>query len=61
MLIGVLPVAGGLTLGWAFIASAMEMANPDATFSGVTWFGITALLAITIASLLLGLVLMGLW
>jgi len=61
VMMGVLPVAGGVTLTWAFVASAMEMADPEATYSGVTWFGVTAPLGITIASLILGLVLMVLW
>jgi hypothetical protein len=61
VLIGVLPVVGGLVLTWAFIASALDMADPEMTYSGVTWFGVTAPLAITIVSLLLGLVLMILW
>jgi len=61
LFMGLVPLAGGVVLAWALIASAMEMADPEATYSGVTWFGMTAPLAITIGSLVMGMVLMILW
>jgi amino acid transporter len=58
---GILPVAGGLVLTWAFVQSVIDLSNPENSYSGVEWFGVSVPLAITIASLILGLVLMVLW
>jgi len=61
LLMGVLPVLGGLSLTWAFVQSTMDLADPANSYSGVSWFGVSVPLAITIASVVLGLVLMVLW
>jgi amino acid transporter len=61
LFMGILPVAGGVVLTWAFVQSVVDLANPENSYSGVSWFGISVPLAITIASLVMGLVLMVLW
>jgi amino acid transporter len=61
LLIGVLPVLGGLALTWAFIQSASDLADPANSYSGIAWFGVSVPLAITIVSFILGLVLMVAW
>jgi hypothetical protein len=61
LFMGILPVAGGVVLTWAFVQSVVDLSNPENSYSGVSWFGISVPLAITIASLVLGLVLMVLW
>jgi amino acid transporter len=60
-LIGVLPLAGGVALTWAFYQSVVDLADPANSYSGASWFGVSVPLAITIASFILGLVLMLLW
>ena len=61
LLIGVVPLLGGLALTWAFVKSAIDLADPANSYSGVDWFGISVPLAITIISFLLGLALMLAW
>ncbi len=61
VLIGVLPVSGGLVLTWAFVQSFIDLADPANSYSGAEWFGISVPLAITIISFALGLVLMVAW
>lgn len=61
LLMGVIPVLGGLGLTWAFIRSVVEMADPANSYSGVTWFGLAVPLAITVISAILGVVLMAAW
>jgi amino acid transporter len=61
LLIGVVPLLGGLALTWAFVKSATDLADPANSYSGVDWFGISVPLAITIISFLLGLALMLAW
>jgi len=58
---GVLPVAGGVVLAWAFIRSAIDMADPANSNTGAAWFGVSVPLAITILTFALGLVLMVVW
>jgi hypothetical protein len=58
---GVLPLAGGLTLTWAFVQSVIDLSDPANSTTGVAWFGVSAPLAITIAFTVLGLILMVLW
>jgi amino acid transporter len=61
LMIGILPVLGGIALTWAFVQSALDMADPANSYSGVAWFGVSVPLAITIASFIIGLVLMIAW
>jgi amino acid transporter len=59
--IGILPVAGGLALTWAFVQSVINLSDPANSNSGVTWLGVSVPLAITIAAFVVGLVLMIAW
>lgn len=61
LLIGVVPVLGGIVLAWAFVRSAFDMADPANSYSGETWFGMAVPLAITVITFVLGLVLMVAW
>jgi amino acid transporter len=61
LLVGVVPVLGGLTLTWAFVQSVIDLSDPANSYTGASWFGVSVPLAIAIASLILGLVLMALW
>ncbi len=61
LLVGVLPVLGGLALTWAFVQSVTDLADPANSYSGIAWFGVSVPLAITIISFVLGLVLMIAW
>jgi amino acid transporter len=61
ILIGVVPVLGGLALTWAFVQSVIDLSDPANSYTGADWFGISVPLAIAIASLILGVVLMVLW
>ncbi len=58
---GVLPLAGGIVLTWAFVQSVIDLADPENSDSGVSWLGVSVPLAITIVSLVIGLVLMVAW
>jgi amino acid transporter len=61
LLIGVLPVLGGLALTWDFVQTASDLADPANSYSGIAWFGVSVPLAITVVSFILGLVLMIAW
>ena len=61
LLIGVVPLLGGIVLAWAFVRSAIDMADPANSYTGESWFGVAVPLAITIITFALGLVLMVLW
>jgi amino acid transporter len=61
LLIGVLPVAGGIALTWAFVQSVIDLSNPENSYSGVEWFGVSVPLMITLISFVAGLVLMFAW
>ncbi len=58
VLIGILPVMGGLILTWAFVQSVVDLSDPANSEFGVDWFGLGPPLAITIAFALIGVVLM---
>ena len=58
---GVLPVAGGVALTWAFVQSVINLADPANSNTGVTWFGVSVPLAITIIAFILGVILMIAW
>lgn len=61
LFMGVVPVLGGVVLAWAFVASAIDMADPANSYSGADWFGVGMPLAITIATFVVGVILMVLW
>jgi amino acid transporter len=61
LMIGLVPLLGGLALTWAFVKSAVDLADPANSYSGIDWFGVSVPLAITIASFILGLALMLTW
>jgi amino acid transporter len=61
VLIGLLPLLGGIALTLAFVKSAIDLADPADSCSGISWLGVSVPLAITIASFVLGLVLMVAW
>ncbi len=61
VLMGLIPLAGGVVLAWAFVRSAIDMADPANSYTGADWFGISVPLAITILTFALGVVLMVLW
>jgi amino acid transporter len=61
VLMGILPLAGGIILTWAFVQSFIDLSDPANSYSGISWFGVSAPLAVTIAFLVLGLVLMIAW
>ena len=41
LLIGVLPVLGGVVLTWAFVQSVIDLSDPANSYSGVAWFGVS--------------------
>ena len=57
---GVGPMLGFLILGYVFVRSCIDLADPASSEAGVAWLGVGAPLAIGILSLVTGLVLMGL-
>ena len=61
LFMGVVPVFGGVVLTWAMVQSVIDLADPASSYSGQTWFGMAVPLAITVISLVLGLVLMAAW
>jgi amino acid transporter len=58
VMLGVLPVAGGVMLTWAFVRSVADLADPANSTSGEAWFGLGPPLVITIAFAILGIILM---
>lgn len=58
---GILPLAGGVMLTWAFVQSVIDLSDPANSYSGVSWLGMSVPLAVTVAFLALGLVLMVAW
>ena len=59
--IGVAPALGALMLFWAFGKSAIDLAKPENSDSGDSWFGLGPPLVIGIGLLILGIPLMFLW
>ncbi|MBX6765426.1 MAG: APC family permease, partial [Rubrobacteraceae bacterium] len=57
LLMGIVPVLGGLMLTWAFVEEVINLSNPKEAYSGAV-FGIGVPLFIGIVSLLIGVVLM---
>jgi amino acid transporter len=58
---GVGSALGALMLGWVFVKSVIDLANPANSTSGQSWFGVGAPLGIGILTGLLGIVLMIAW
>jgi len=61
LLAGLGPSAGCAALGYVFVRSCIDLADPGGSGSGEAWLGVGAPLAIAILSLVTGVVLMGLW
>jgi amino acid transporter len=61
LMIGVLPLLGGLILTAVFVKSVIDLAAPANSESGDSWFGLGPPLVIGVGFLLLGVVLMILW
>lgn len=56
---GLLPLLGGLMLGYAFVQSAIDMYDPE--YGATVFFGVGGVFVIGVGSLAIGLVLMALW
>lgn len=61
LLIGVGPVLGAAMLLWLLVASIRDMADPENSYSGVSWFGLGPPLVIGIGIALTGVVIMVVW
>jgi amino acid transporter len=61
LFIGVAPLIGALLLSFLFVRSAIDLADPDASYSGGSVLGLGVPLVIGGAFLILGAVLMLLW
>ena len=61
MLIGLGPVVGAGLLIWLLVESVSDMADPENSYSGVSWFGLGPPLVIGIGIALVGVVLMFVW
>jgi amino acid transporter len=59
--IGVAPVIGALMLAYLFFRSMVDLANPDASYSGGSFLGLGVPLIIGLGFLLLGVILEILW
>ncbi len=58
MLMGVLPLVGGISLTWAFVQSSIDLSNPANSVSGDSWFGFGPPFVITVVFAVLGVALM---
>ncbi|MCB5169831.1 APC family permease [Streptomyces bambusae] len=61
LLIGVGPVVGALLLGWLLVESVTDMADPENSYSGVSWFGLGPPLVIGIGIAVAGVLVMLFW
>ncbi|MGR8009341.1 APC family permease [Streptomyces hypolithicus] len=61
VLIGVGPLVGSALLVWLLVESITDMADPENSYSGVSWFGLGPPLVIAIAIAVTGLVIMFVW
>ncbi|MGW1766932.1 APC family permease [Streptomyces sp. NPDC002073] len=61
VLIGIGPVVGALLLGWLLVESVVDMADPENSYSGVSWFGLGPPLVIGIGIALTGVLVMLFW
>jgi amino acid transporter len=60
-LVGLLPLFGGITLGYVFVKSVWDMTNPDYTSEGTSWFGVSPVLWLGLGVFLLGIPIMYWW
>jgi amino acid transporter len=58
IMVGLAPLLGGLILAWVFIKSCIDLADPENSESGDSWFGLGPPLVIGLGFLLFGVVLM---
>ena len=61
ILIGVAPLIGAGMLFYLFAKSAIDLSDPEDSYTGQTWLGVGPPLVIGVGFLLLGFVLMILW
>jgi amino acid transporter len=61
LLIGVGPVIGSVLLIWLLIRSISDLNDPEASYSGVAWFGFGPPLVIGVGIFVVGLVFMVVW
>jgi len=61
LFIGVAPLLGGGLLAFLFVRSAIDLSDPEASYSGTGVLGMGVPLAIALFFLLLGLILMFIW
>jgi amino acid transporter len=59
--VGLLPLLGALMLTWVFVKSLIDLANPENSESGASWFGLGPPFVIGGVLLLMGIPLMYLW
>lgn len=59
LLIGLAPALGAAMLGYVFVKSCINLADPANSESGTSWFGVGPPLLIAVIFLVLGIVLMG--
>jgi hypothetical protein len=60
LLLGVAPTLGALMLTAIFVKSGIDLAKPELSGSGTSWFGVGPPVVIAVACLVIGLVLMAL-
>ena len=58
IMVGLAPLLGALILAWVFIKSCIDLADPENSESGDSWFGLGPPLVIGLGFLLFGVVLM---
>jgi amino acid transporter len=61
VLVGVLPLVGGLSLAFIFVWSLKDMLKPDFTEPAASWLGVNPVLWIGLGTLLAGIPLMFWW
>jgi amino acid transporter len=61
LLVGVAPFLGGVILTYVFIKSCLDLAKPENSESGDSWFGLGPPLIIGIGFMILGVLLMVMW
>jgi len=61
LLVGVAPLLGGLILTFVFVKSCIDLADPESSSSGNSWFGVGPPLVIGVGFLLTGVLLMLIW
>ena len=58
VLVGLVPLFGGVVLAWMLWESLWELSNPENTYTGASWFGFGPPVVIAVFFTVLGLVLM---